>query len=134
MKAKMILRNIISIPVGVVAFFLALTITTLIEGLLLKVPFLVSLLSWQSTPTLYLASITLLASGEISLLTSNAVCEENDSGRKIGYIIFACIMGAYYFFGAIFELFSGWKDTIPGMFLTAGLFIIMFIEGLHGEN
>lgn len=90
-KYKIILYNILGAVVGLLSFYGIYYLTTFIFSLLLRVPFISTILSWPFGPEVYAVGTIILVSTFGSLAICNKICKPSIKGKKIGVIVF-CIL------------------------------------------
>lgn len=129
-SAKILLKNIAGIIVGLFVYYLADYLLRTFFGWLITIPFVASYLSWPVTPDWWAMVIICTATPFLSLYTASLICGPNKSGIKIGIpimgfiIVIISIVYAVYYCNIEFS----WMYIIQ-----AGITIIVAICGICEE-
>ena len=135
MTNRIILRNILGFLAGAAVFIAAQYLLSFLMGLLLRVPFIVSILSWPSTPALYASTIINAGSVGAAFFLCYTVCLANQYGRKFGLIILSGILSLLAVFSATRMLIvNGFSDPFIGLLFAAILSIGLFISSVRAED
>lgn len=133
-KGKYVGLNLLGLLAGGIAYYVSSFVLSFLLGLLLKVPFLVTLLSWPSTPELYLSAGINIGSIAVALVVCNAICRPKER-KKFGYLILCAALFLLYGYETIMRFFvMGYSDTVWGFLLSAIGCAAMFVEELKNPN
>ena len=110
------IRNTLGAVLAIPTYVAATYVLSFVIGLLSRAPFLMSLLSFPSTPQLYLSILLNCGVVFCTIWVTQVVCLPNEKGRKIG-VIFVAV--ALVVIGAITTIltftYNGWSDGLVGM-------------------
>lgn len=133
-KGKYVGLNLLGLLAGGITYYVSSFVLSFLLGLLLKVPFLVTLLSWPSTPELYLSAGINIGSIAVALVVCNAICRPKER-KKFGYLILCAALFLLYGYETIMRFFvMGYSDTVWGFLLSAIGCAAMFVEELKKPN
>lgn len=133
-KGKYVGLNLLGLLAGGITYYVSSFVLSFLLGLLLKVPFLVTLLSWPSTPELYLSAGINIGSIAVALVVCNAICRPKER-KKFGYLILCAALFLLYGYETIMRFFvMGYSDTFWGFLLSAIGCAAMFVEELKNPN
>lgn len=122
--------NLLGLLAGGITYYISSFVLSFLLGLLLKVPLLVTLLSWPSTPELYLSVGINIGSVAIAFVVCSAICCPKER-KKFGYLILCVALFLLYGYETIMRFFvMGYSDTVWGFLLSAIGCAAMFIEEL----
>jgi hypothetical protein len=125
--STIIVRNILGCICGLLVGWLAYMFIGVIFGFLFSIEWVAKLLSWPSTPILYM-STGMGAFGALQAHTvSDKICLENSKGYKWGTTLVGFIIFIYFAYCVVVNWIRyGFSDFIYGYIFTAlmGLYII----------
>lgn len=127
-QIKKIFRNVSGLLAGIISFFIVSFIMHFIFALMLRIPFLVNLLSYPSSPDLYVYIGVFSVSALAGRFICSAISVPNKQGYKTGDIllgVFYIFLGAYNSIAYIFWLDFNLSVFISEIFLIGlGIFTI----------
>lgn len=128
--STIIVRNILGCICGLVVGWLAYMFIGVIFGFLFSIEWVAKLLSWPSTPILYM-STGMGAFGELQAHTvSDKICLENSKGYKWGTIVVGVVILVYFVYCTIVNwIRDGFSDFVIGYFFTAVCGVLLINEG-----
>ena len=110
--------------------WLAYMFIGVIFGFLFSIEWVAKLLSWPSTPILYM-STGMGAFGALQAHTvSDKICLENSKGYKWGTIVVGVVILVYFVYCTIVNwIRDGFSDFVIGYFFTAVCGVLLINEG-----
>ena len=128
--STIIVRNILGCICGLVVGWLAYMFIGVIFGFLFSIEWVAKLLSWPSTPILYM-STGMGAFGALQAHTvSDKICLENSKGYKWGTIVVGVVILVYFVYCTIVNwIRDGFCDFVIGYFFTAVCGVLLINEG-----
>ena len=128
--STIIVRNILGCICGLVVGWLAYMFIGVIFGFLFSIEWVAKLLSWPSTPILYMST----GMGEFGALqahtVSDKICLENSKGYKWGTIVVGVVILVYFVYCTIVNwIRDGFSDFVIGYFFTAVCGVLLINEG-----
>lgn len=123
--------NIFGLIVAILAYIISTYIFSFIFGLLLKIPFLVKILSWPFSVNYYISTALNIATVCIAITAGSWVCSKA-GGAPVGAIIFAFGIIALGLVALIYRLVTvGYSYVIVGYIfgmIASGCYLV---ETLH---
>ena len=128
--STIIVRNILGCICGLVVGWLAYMFIGVIFGFLFSIEWVAKLLSWPSTPILYM-STGMGAFGALQAHTvSDKICLDNSKGYKWGTIVVGVvILGSFVYCTIVNWIRDGVSDFVIGYFFTAVCGVLLINEG-----
>ena len=123
-----IISNVLGLFLGVIASIVAGAITSVLFDLILRIPFLVSILSYPSTPDLYVSTGIMYT----SVAAGFAVCQKISLPSRKGYKIGTIVLGILYIILALMNIYTiifvtefTWSGFVPQTVLIGGGLIVI---------
>ena len=132
---KVAVLNVAAVIAGIIATILTNFVILFIFIFLLKIPFLVTIMSFPTTPELYISAIIDFGVIGVGLAVCDAIAPATKSGRKpavslVGlYCLYCFAMTAYNIFVA-----EGFRDTVIINVMAAFCSIGMIMAGFKAGS
>ena len=127
--------NIAAAVAGFAAYIVVAFLANLVFTLLLKIPLLVRLLSWPSTPELYATTGAVTVSLIAAYGVGKWLCEKADGKRSWGVSILFTVITILYILSIISRIVAvGYSDSIWAWSIATIICIFVVVQSWKGAE
>ena len=134
-KNSIIARNILGCFCGIAAFIGAQFLLIFIMSWIVKIPFVLRIFSWPSTPVLWTSAIINDGSLLLAFCSCYPICLPSQTGRKIGFIVLCGVLSVFGIAASILQLINeGFNDVLWSYIIFVVTSASFFVSAIRNKE